>query len=612
MKKLLPLLAAALCVLQSGAAGAVALAPAPKLSPISRSVASPFVLPGALLRPAPRVAPLPKLVPGALKPLARPLAVPHADPQSPTPLPNPEDAPKTIDLARELAGASVETQVAALEDAYVKRRPETSVSIEDALADGQKLSIRVMGDEDSEPADQKDETDVDVHKTYDTVIVGAGLAGLSAAWHLRHKNVLVLDRGHHLGGLAAYGETRRTKITYGRGAAYYTKPTDEVAEIYKDIGLTELDHTEIPEPIDSLVQNGRLIKGMWESEEFFKQVDPGFKEFRDELVKLDESGALDFNPPGPIPEAVRKYDLMSAEQWLRKFDSPQLSNLLDSYTQSALGGHLNQVSALALMLFYSDEITTRYTWAGGTGGAAAIMAQKLADHDKKMFRTRSHVEKVINTPDGVEVIYERDGKQYRVKAKNAIVATTLNVTRKIVPEMHPTMQRLIDSMQYAHYLIHNVFTEKDYFKESYDTWFSGYGAYPFTDVIAGRWMETQGFKVESKGKGILTIYQPIAPPFPGDILSPKSVAELAKRAVQALRALVPELAQEKKIEVESFRWPNSIHVVSPGFLSRAEGLTVPIGKIHLANNNQGLPSFETALLEGRRAAREILKTSTQP
>ena len=33
------------------------------------------------------------------------------------------------------------------------------------------------------------------------LILGAGLAGLSAAWHLRGRDVLVLERQHEVGGL---------------------------------------------------------------------------------------------------------------------------------------------------------------------------------------------------------------------------------------------------------------------------------------------------------------------------------------------------------------------------------------------------------------------------
>src|SRR5919107_6353661 len=36
--------------------------------------------------------------------------------------------------------------------------------------------------------------------THDVVVIGGGIAGLSAAWRLRHRDVLLLEAGDRLGG----------------------------------------------------------------------------------------------------------------------------------------------------------------------------------------------------------------------------------------------------------------------------------------------------------------------------------------------------------------------------------------------------------------------------
>ena len=48
-----------------------------------------------------------------------------------------------------------------------------------------------------------------VAMTRDVVIVGGGIAGLSAAWRLRHRDVLLLEAGDRLGGRMRSDAVRR-------------------------------------------------------------------------------------------------------------------------------------------------------------------------------------------------------------------------------------------------------------------------------------------------------------------------------------------------------------------------------------------------------------------
>ena len=471
------------------------------------------------------------------------------------------------------------------------------------LPDGQTLNIRVVGETTLLPPRQTLRPAKPEKQIYDAIVVGAGLSGLSAAWRLRNKNILVLEREATPGGLAAQGQTANGRVTYARGAAYITEPDGEVAEVYEDMGLTSIKKTAIPSPIDSYFYEGRLIKDIWE-EPALLVLPPGFRAFKEKLQQLAKENYLDFDLPEEIPEKSKYLDHMTVAGFLKPY-GPEVTEFLDSYCQSALGGHATQVSALAFLQFYKDEIETRYTWPGGTGGASHHIVKKLLERNPRMFRTNSLVHEVLNTPDGVTVTYERDGQLYTVKARSAVMAVPLKASSKIVPEMPEDQKQLIAGIEYADYVLHEVFTPRDLFKETYDTWSTGRS---FTDVIAGRWVETHGFKKKTGGPGILTVYMPLAPPDAADILAPEQVAELAQKAAVELRDIVPRLAWEKKLTIESYRWPASIHLTSPGYLTEtAPKLGGSIGNIHFANNNMALPSFESSLLEGRHAANKILK-----
>src|SRR5262249_6811458 len=76
--------------------------------------------------------------------------------------------------------------------------------------------------------------------TYDTIIVGAGLSGLSAAKELQHlgHRVLTLERNAYIGGRASVGliGDERVPIDYG-GAWLRGGPTNPLTSLVDALGL---------------------------------------------------------------------------------------------------------------------------------------------------------------------------------------------------------------------------------------------------------------------------------------------------------------------------------------------------------------------------------------
>ena len=280
---------------------------------------------------------------------------------------------------------------------------------------------------------------------------------------------------------------------------------------------------------------------------------------------------------------------------------------LDAYCQSALGCFTDDVSALAFVNFYTSEITHRYAWPGGTGGASAILAEKLKEYAK----TGSTVTRVEPDGDGVLVDYVQNSKLFRIRERTVILAVPLRVVAHIFPGLPEERKKLISVMRYADYVVHQVFTSRDLYTKTYDTWYTDKS---FTDVIVARWIETKGFKEPPKGgPGILSIYQPLAPGKETRPLNEATVTSLAVRAVSELGDVLPDLKKEPVLKVESYRWPASIHIVPPGFFTNvAPKLIPPVGRVHFAANNLGTPSFEEAIYRGHEAAMDVRKLINAP
>ena len=71
--------------------------------------------------------------------------------------------------------------------------------------------------------------------TRDVVIVGGGIAGLAAAWRLRHRDVLLLEAGDRLGGRIRSDASGDYWLNYG--AHLFPAPGSLLDGIARECGL---------------------------------------------------------------------------------------------------------------------------------------------------------------------------------------------------------------------------------------------------------------------------------------------------------------------------------------------------------------------------------------
>lgn len=492
--------------------------------------------------------------------------------------------------------------------------------------------------------------------TYDVVVVGGGLAGLSASVYLsdqRYK-VLLLEKESVLGGLA-FGGALGSGVRYDRGAAYWTRAYEEEQKILEHIGLGDYESLDaIPDPIDSYLWKGRLYEGLWENEETAKALPSSFEVFKHELHQADEAKLI---PNQPFEEFDKMdLDRLSAAAWVRSMPAKlarrrdaesrklyrafrrdrrvkrsdpmeDVIHLLDLYCRSALGGTADKVSAMAFANFYISEVETRYTTPIGTGTASTKMAEMLSQrNDVVTVKTQATVTGITNQADGATVAYNYDGSRRRAKAKFVVFAAQLKFAPRVIEGFAaaaPEQTRAIGAIDFTHYAVHAVQVQGHPYRATYDTWTraANYTEDDFTDVINGRWVDpaVRGYegmrnfeKDPADDQGILTIYQPMTARWLAQGFSVQDATRAAQASVDRMLELYnPMLAQTwgTKIEVkgvETNRWPFSIHVSSPGYFSRTvKKIRKPYGRVIFAHSNLGVPSFEEALFRGHCAANNI-------
>lgn len=486
----------------------------------------------------------------------------------------------------------------------------------------------------------------------------------------RNLSVLILEKENVLGGLAM-GSGVNASVHYSKGSAYWTQIYEEELHIMTHMGMFDPKSYAIPPPIDSYYFEGKFFEDLWEDAtleqlpasfalfkyELTKACDDHMipeQPIEEGDLRLDAMNIPTWirSMPDSIarharegkPEAQAIYArYLSDKHCMSLGDDPMkdVIDLMERYTPSALGGPTHLISALAFANFYISEIDVRYATEFGTGGFALIAERYLRSREGKALtvKTGTTVLGVRNMPNGVEVDYARPSDLsssstdnhhhiFRARARYAIWAAQLKFVPDIVEgfatQDFPRTQ-LIQNIEYTHYSVHVATLQGHPFRASYDTWITSKLYTPVlegpTDLILGRWMELDGYggyrSFEQNPPdefGVFTLYDPLyIKSWVGKGYTTEQAVKRCERAIELMQSTMGAFIHsaygtEVNIrEVETTRWPYSIHIAAPGhFAHNAKVLRQPFGNIFFANNNLGTPAIEEALFRGHCAANNIL------
>ena len=223
------------------------------------------------------------------------------------------------------------------------------------------------------------------------VIVGGGIAGLSAAWRLLKRgveDVVVLEMAPEAGGNSRYG--RNEVSGYPWGAHYVPIPGKAaglVRELFTDLGLYDgaaWDERHLVHAPDERL----FIHGRWQ-EGLEPQVGPSrrdrdqFARFAERIARERDSGRYTI-PMAASVDLARPpaEDRLSMGAWLDRegFDSPYLRWMVDYACRDDYGGLANDVSAWAGLLYYAArdaDDTGPLTWPEGNGWIVQRLLQRL-------------------------------------------------------------------------------------------------------------------------------------------------------------------------------------------------------------------------------------------
>lgn len=438
---------------------------------------------------------------------------------------------------------------------------------------------------------------------HDVIVVGSGIAGLTAAWSLRDLDVVVLEADDRVGGRIA--SERRGEYWLNWGAHVFAGPASASGRLLEDLGV---EARPVPGRLAAVSLRGRVVSsGPVESFPFRL---PLSLRSRAALVRVGVKLRL----------AVRRYAAAAAE-WEGESAAQRQQRLLEFLDDRSFAEFAGPLPADVDALFRCtltrssgepEELAAGYgigyfhlVWNRGEGlsrnlvGGSATAIEALVVALPGRIRTGSRVTAVERAEDGVRVRCAGVGGDVTLAARACVVATPAHTTREIVTGLPPDTLAALEAIPYGPYVVGAFLTEE---RE----------AMPWDGVYA--------LATPHRSFGMLfntaNVLRGDGARHPGGSLMVYAAADLARRldglddeaVAERFRADLYDLyPQARGIVAETVvrRWERGLPYPRPGRSLLQPALLRPLGPIHLAGDYLGTWYTETAVQTALAAAAAI-------
>lgn len=436
------------------------------------------------------------------------------------------------------------------------------------------------------------------------VVVGAGFAGLAAAWELRRRGmtVNVLEARGRVGGRV---NTLRGYFADGQyadlGAEFVDTNHTTLLGYMKTLGVRAV---KVPRGTNTVFFNGQL-----KDEDRIGEFGAGVEE---DLDRFDSQSAWlgtqvpDARTPWKGPDPVR-LDRLNLDEWM---DRLKLHPFVKKYNAAWLSGcYATDLRDLSLLMYARDQKETAHVPAEGelayriAGGSSAV-AEAFAVRLGQAVELGAVVEAVDHDESGVRVHY-RNGDQSRVAEGDYAVLTVPTTILKTItfrPGLSRAKQRSIDGMAYGGLAKVVLQYRRRVWRRP------GYSGFVVTDLPVHCVWEATGN--QTGRRGILTCFLGGSD---AERLGRMSPRERVESALAQVEKIYPgsRRAFEQGVSIywndQQFTRGSYSHY-SPGTMTViGPAAALPEGRLHFAgeHTDQVQGFMEGALASGRRAAGEI-------
>jgi protoporphyrinogen oxidase len=467
------------------------------------------------------------------------------------------------------------------------------------------------------------------------VIVGAGVAGLSAAWRLAHAGVqdfVVLELEPVEGGTARSGSSPVSAFPWG--AHYVPAPTREnraLIRLLGELGILEgMDAAGEPvvgeqylcrDPQERLFYRGRWYEGLYlyagASADDLRQLQAFEKEVAGWVAWRDGKGRRAFTIPmayGSDDAEVTALDRISMHEWLehRRLTSPRLRWMVEYACRDDYGSLLGSTSAWAGLFYFASRVPAPgreseplITWPEGNGR----LVRHLAQSSRGRLRLGRLVADITPRDGGVDLVsLSADGREVRgIHADQVVFAGPRFLVPHTIAPLREAPPAWTREFVYGSWMVANLTLREHPSSTGFPL---AWDNVLYDSPSLGYVVATHQRGID-RGPTVLTYYYPLCdadPHVARNRLLSAGREEWAEVAIADLTRAHPNLRTLTE-RVDIMRWGHAMIRPRPGFLwsEARRQASQPYRRIHFAHSDlSGMALFEEAFFHGIRAAEAIL------
>lgn len=440
----------------------------------------------------------------------------------------------------------------------------------------------------------------------DVVIVGGGLAGLSAGWRLRHWDTVLLESDHRVGGRIR--SERRGPYWLNWGGHVLAGTGSSTDALLNEVGVAAV---EVPGSLKSLSMNGKFLRS-GRIETYPLRIPMPLAARAAVLTSgLKVAGAVAryarvVRPRAGESGAARQQRIYDFENDRSFADFlghvPDDAAALFSTTTNRSAGEMDQISAGAGIGYFSLIWNVGAGLNRGVVGGPSTLTEAVSVALGDRVQLGAEVQEIVHRAESVVVRYSQDGVEQEVEGRCVVLATPATVAHRVAVDLPEDIRTALGKVVYGPHVSAAFLTDETSVRPWDDCYAIATPKRSFAIALNQASIVRGTESVRQPGGSIMTF----SPAHLGRALLEATDDEIVQTHLDDLDQVLGSGFSGSVVEAGASRWKDGSPYCFPGRAKLQPTLMRRSSRVFLAGDYLGTLYTESAITTGFSAAQEAV------